>query len=140
MAKELNATCQICGKKYHMCRTCFSNKGTWKSWMQHTDTEKCFEIFTILYDLRLEQIKKEEAKERLNKCDLTGLNSFKENIKNTINEILGNKTEKSEKVKAVKEVKEVLEDKEDRNNTDNSVIVNTDKSDINVKTKKKFSL
>ena len=105
MAKELNATCQICGKKYHMCRTCESHNGTWESWMQHTDTKDCFKIYTILYSHRLGEITDADAKNQLQKCDLSELETFKDNMKALIKSLLGlkNDSTKEEKVEVLKE-------------------------------------
>lgn len=47
MAEYLNATCSICGKKYHLCSTC-ENIKTFAPWRNITDTIDCYKIFLVL--------------------------------------------------------------------------------------------
>lgn len=119
--KEENATCIVCGKKYHLCIACERSKATWKSWKMITDTENCYEIYKVLNDYKFNKISKEEARSLLEKLDLKGVDTFKESVKNTIKEIMKRKRiSRTEKEKEVTEV--VTETKEDVLE-ENSIIV-----------------
>lgn len=105
MTEKLNATCDICGKKYHVCHSCEEAK-SFKAWRTITDTIEHYKIFMVLSEYtRTKDIN--AAREGLRKCDLTGKENFNENIKNTINKILApieNSTEEKQE-RAYKPVK-----------------------------------
>lgn len=98
MSKEnLNATCSICGKKYHMCVTCSEVK-SFMPWRTIVDTVNCYKIFLILRDYTNKAKTKESAKADLEKCDLSGISIFIPEVKSTIEEILKEET----KIKKIK--------------------------------------
>ena len=86
MAQELNATCDICGKKYHICSSCKEVK-SFTPWRTVTDTMQHYLIFLSLSEYTKTK-DKEKAKEELSKCDLSELDTFNENIKSAIKEIM----------------------------------------------------
>ena len=86
MAQELNATCDICGKKYHICSSCKEVK-SFTPWRTVTDTMQHYLIFLALSEYTKTK-DKEKAKEELSKCDLSELDTFNENIKSAIKEIM----------------------------------------------------
>ena len=86
MAQELNATCDICGKKYHICSSCKEVK-SFTPWRTVTDTMQHYLIFLALSEYTKTK-NKEKAKEELSKCDLSELDTFNENIKTVIKEIM----------------------------------------------------
>ena len=86
MAQELNATCDICGKKYHVCNSCKEVK-SFTPWRTVTDTMQHYLIFLALSEYTKTK-DKEKAKEELSKCDLSELDTFNENIKTVIKEIM----------------------------------------------------
>ena len=88
---DKNATCIICGKKYHLCIACERTKATWKNWKIIADSENCYEVYKIVNDYNFNKITKSEAKDLLEKCNLTELETFKENVKNVIKEIIEEK-------------------------------------------------
>ena len=47
MSQELNATCDICGKKYHVCNSCKEIK-SFTPWRTVTDTLQHYAIFLAL--------------------------------------------------------------------------------------------
>ena len=47
MSQELNATCDICGKKYHICSSCKEVK-SFTPWRTVTDTMQHYLIFLAL--------------------------------------------------------------------------------------------
>ena len=92
MAQELNATCDICGKKYHICSSCKEVK-SFTPWRTVTDTMQHYLIFLALSEYTKTK-DKEKAKEELSKCDLSELDTFNENIKTAIKEIMADGKEK----------------------------------------------
>ena len=91
MTEILNATCDICGKKYHVCKTC-EEASLFKPWRTITDTMDHYKIFMVLSAYtKTKDI--ETAREDLEKCNLKGRENFNENIKNAIDEILSFKKE-----------------------------------------------
>ena len=92
MSQELNATCDICGKKYHVCNSCKEVK-SFTPWRTVTDTMQHYLIFLALSEYTKTK-DKEKAKEELSKCDLSELDTFNENIKTAIKEIMAEGKEK----------------------------------------------
>lgn len=92
MSENLNATCSICGKKYHRCDSCKNTK-SFKSWRVVTDTEECFKIYSALFGYT-KTGDKNQAREELRRCDLSGLETFDPDVKRAIKEILKDEKEK----------------------------------------------
>ena len=90
MSTILNATCTICGSKYHMCETCRTIK-SFQPWRTVTDTLSHYTIYLTLAEYTRTG-NKEKAKEELQKCDLTGLETFDKDVKCVITEILKEET------------------------------------------------
>lgn len=86
MSKNNNATCAICGKKYHVCNTCKKTK-TLRSWRTITDTTECYKIYMILHDYTNGAIPKEKAKKLLKNCTLPL--SMQPHIQAAVDEIMG---------------------------------------------------
>lgn len=99
MSENLNATCAICGTKYHMCETC-KNIRSFQPWRTVADTLSHYMIYLVLSEYT-KTGNKEKAREELLECDLTGLESFDKDIKKVIKELL--KEEKTTKVELEKE-------------------------------------
>lgn len=85
MANELNAVCDICGSKYHVCMTCKSTK-TLKPWRTITDTIDCYKIYMVIHDYKNGTLTKENARKMLDECTLP--KSFQPHIKVIIDEIM----------------------------------------------------
>lgn len=101
---NLNATCSICGSKYHRCDTCAGIK-SFEPWRTLVDTKEHYKIFLIIRDYTNKYMDKEEAKTLLSDCDLTGLDGFVLEIKNVINDIMSNdNTETAIKESAITDV------------------------------------
>lgn len=86
MSQELNATCDICGKRYHICNSCKEIK-SFSPWRTVTDTYSHYLIFLALSEYTKTK-DKNKARECLSKCDLVDLDTFNENIKSAIKEIM----------------------------------------------------
>ena len=107
MSQELNATCDICGKKYHICSSCKEVK-SFTPWRTVTDTMQHYIIFLALSEYTKTK-DKEKAKEELSKCDLSELDTFNENIKTVIKEIMAEGKEKIVETVSEENVKENVE-------------------------------
>ena len=107
MSQELNATCDICGKKYHVCNSCKEVK-SFTPWRTVTDTMQHYLIFLALSEYTKTK-DKEKAKEELSKCDLSELDTFNENIKTVIKEIMAEEKEKIVETVSEENVKENVE-------------------------------
>ena len=107
MAQELNAICDICGKKYHICSSCKEVK-SFTPWRTVTDTMQHYLIFLALSEYTKTK-DKEKAKEELSKCDLSELDTFNENIKTVIREIMAEGKEKIVETVSEENVKENVE-------------------------------
>ncbi|MBO5072516.1 MAG: hypothetical protein J6C32_06085 [Eubacterium sp.] len=81
-----NATCSICGKPYKICNACLDQK-TFKPWRTVTDTIEHYKIYMALHSYTISK-NKEQAKQELENCDLTGLDDFNPDIQSSIKEIL----------------------------------------------------
>ena len=78
--------CAICNNEYEVCNTC-KNQKIFKPWRTVTDTIDHYKIYLAIHSYTISK-NKELAKEELQKCNLTGLESFNSEIKSVINEIM----------------------------------------------------
>lgn len=86
MALEPNAVCDVCGRPYRMCGTC-QEITTFKPWRTVADSLPHFMIYTALHDYTVNK-NKATAKELLEKCDLSELETFRAEVKKIIHEIM----------------------------------------------------
>ena len=86
MSEQNNATCCVCGKRYHVCKSCLEQK-TFKPWRTVTDTVEHYKIYLAIHSYTVSK-KKERAKSELKQCDLSELESFLPEIKAAILEIM----------------------------------------------------
>lgn len=104
MAEKNNAKCSICGKDYHVCLSCKDSMAL-SPWKIHTDTAEHYKVYQIIRGYNTGVYSKDEAKLKLQKVDLSDLNTFREHIKSTIKKIL-----KEDKTALKADVKEIVED------------------------------
>lgn len=97
MNKELNTTCAICGKSYHLCTSC-KNMMELKPWKIHTDTSEHYKIYQIIHGYSIGLYTKDETKSKLKNVDLSDLDDLRENIKNIIKDVINDKVVEVEKV------------------------------------------
>lgn len=86
MAEEINATCAICGKGYHICLSCKDMMAA-TPWKKHTDTSEHYKIYQIIHGFSTGVYSKEEAKSKFEMVDLSDIDTLREDIKATINDI-----------------------------------------------------
>lgn len=84
---KINHWCIICGTGYHACNSCDEVKN-FKPWRAFTDTIEHHKIKLVLDDYAAKIIDDKQAKEMLEKCDLTGYEDFVPHIANLIKRIL----------------------------------------------------
>lgn len=96
MSEYLNATCSICGEKYHLCNDC-KNTMDFTPWRRIADSVNCYKIFLVLRDYTNKCATKAETKEKLTSCDLSNLETFQENIKESIKNIMAEEKPKRTK-------------------------------------------
>lgn len=85
MKTRFNRKCILCKQDYSYCTSCRddANKPTW---MKLYCSENCKNIFTALNDFNFKLIDKDQAKERLSKCN-TSI-KLNEHYRNEINTIM----------------------------------------------------
>ena len=86
MAEEINATCAICGKGYHICLSCKDMMAA-TPWKKHTDTSEHYKIYQLIHGFSTGVYSKEEAKSKFEMVDLSDIDTLREDIKATINDI-----------------------------------------------------
>ena len=86
-SQYLNATCSICGKKYHMCASC-KDLMALQPWKIHTDTAEHYKIYQVLLGYNTKVYDIAEAKAKLLNIDLSDKDIYATEIKEVINEIL----------------------------------------------------
>lgn len=83
---ENNATCAICGKKYHICLSCRDSMAL-NPWKIHTDTMEHFKIYQVIHGVTTGVYTRDEAKSKFKNIDLSDLNEFRPHIKKAIQDI-----------------------------------------------------
>lgn len=105
MSEQINATCTVCGKGYHMCLSC-KDKMKLSPWKMYTDSTEHYKIHQIMHGFSTNLYTEDEVRMKLKNVDLSDLETFKPNVKAAIKNIL-NKEVAVEEVKA--EEKAVVE-------------------------------
>ena len=82
-----NKTCILCGKKYSYCSRCYEFDHL-PRWMECYCSENCKNIFNTLCSYNMDHITKEEAKLRLEKCDLSHKHNFFHTTQESIDSIM----------------------------------------------------
>ena len=117
---NINAYCKICGQGYHVCNSC-QNQKVFKPWRSIVDSIEHYKIYLAIHSYTISK-NKELAKEELQMCNLTGLESFNPEIKSVIKEIMAGNEGTVEPVKvktSYKKRKEYTEVKDEGINNDN---------------------
>lgn len=102
MALENNAICSICGKPYRVCRTC-EEVTSFTPWKTITDTLPHYMIYLVLAEYNIDK-NKDKAKKELEKCDLSGWESFDDDVKKVIEVIMSNNVKEDKKNATQKQV------------------------------------
>lgn len=84
---QVNRICKTCGKQYFYCTNCDKTLNS-PQWMLMWHDENCKKIFEIVSDYAQKRISKADAKSKIQACNLQVYYTFKEKIRNYIDEIL----------------------------------------------------
>ena len=119
MAGRYKKICYLCGKEYQYCSNCrdYKTQPTWKN-MFHD--ENCHKLFNLSTQFAQGYYTEEEAKKILAECDLTNIDSFREDVIEQIKIIQNSKPIVTEE-KAEKQVETKYESKvETKDNKDDN--------------------
>ena len=95
-----NCTCAICGKGYYVCLPC--SKPEMNTWKLHTCTIEHYKVYSVIHGYSSGIYTKKETYDRLKNVDLSEKDSFKENVKGIIENIISECSEQVEEVKPVR--------------------------------------
>lgn len=82
-----NRTCILCGKEYKFCSNC-KEESHQPAWKNIYCSENCRSIFNTAVAYADKSIDIKEAKKRIDHCDLSEIENFKEDIKKLVFEII----------------------------------------------------
>jgi len=102
---EHNRVCKTCQTVYKYCPNCYKDRYL-PTWMVMFHEENCKNIFKILCDDYYKHISREKSIELLSHCNLENLESFEEDIKRQITDILSEERSETEKKSAKEEIAE----------------------------------
>lgn len=86
MTERNNAKCSICGKDYHVCRSCKDSINL-APYKMFTCSSECYKAFQVVRGFNTGIYTKDEAKEKLQNVNLDSIN-FRPHIKATVDGIL----------------------------------------------------
>lgn len=95
MVTKNNKQCVCCGQRYTYCSNC-RDFDHLPAWMAIFHDVNCKEIFNTIASYNNKHITKEQAKDTLDKCDLSNKDMLKQSLQDKINEIYI--IEKNEKI------------------------------------------
>lgn len=115
MNKNNNVKCIICGKGYHLCRSC-KDKLAVAPYKLLTDTSEHYKVYQVVNAYRGKVYTKEEAREVLKNIDISDKDTYLDSVKKILDEILEvekktNKVEDIDKNDVVKPKKYVKSNK-----------------------------
>lgn len=87
MNNNHNSYCAICGNSYYYCHSC-KDQARLHPYKIHTDTSEHFKVFTVVRGYSVGLYTKEEANKLLKNIDISDMDTYKDNIKSVLNEIL----------------------------------------------------
>lgn len=102
--------CKLCGKEYTGCRRC--NEKNTQVWKSVSDTKEHYQIYQYLVWYARGIVNKEQAKEALSKCDLSKIDTFTDENKSLLTEILGDESTVDE----LPEAEEIIAPEADKSN------------------------
>ena len=103
MTEKNNAICSICEKPYHKCLSCRDSIKL-QPWKMYTDSAEHYKVFQAVRGYNTGVYTKDEFKSKLKNIDLSDLESYKENVKVLIKDVLKDKEPVAETVLVKEEV------------------------------------
>ena len=110
MAEKNNAVCSICGKPYSMCLSC-KDLMKLKPWQVHTCSSEHYKVYQVIHGLSTNVYDKAEAKNKLQNVDLSDLETYRDNIKYIVKDIMSIEDVKVEVVEEIVETVDIQEEK-----------------------------
>lgn len=96
-----NRKCVICGTEYKYCSSCNGEDKDKPAWMSVFDTENCRKIYYICSNYEIGHYgSKEEAKEKLEKLDLSKKDQFCPVVKDWVEDIMSTPKKKKSVINA----------------------------------------
>ena len=92
MNKNNNVKCIICGKGYHLCRSC-KDKLAIAPYKLLTDTSEHYKVYQVINGYRGKVYTKAEAKEVLKNIDTSDKETYLDSVKKILSEICDTKEE-----------------------------------------------
>lgn len=90
-----NKKCLLCGKGFKFCPTC-QQKSPADAWKNIFDKENCRTIFNLACDFHQKEVDIDKAREILLNCDLSDKDTFRSDVVEVIDEILGSTNQTKE--------------------------------------------
>jgi len=103
VTEKNNAICSICEKPYHKCLSCRDSIKL-QPWKMYTDSAEHYKVFQAVRGYNTGVYTKDEFKSKLKNIDLSDLESYKENVKVLIKDVLKDKEPVAETVLVKEEV------------------------------------
>ena len=110
MAKKELRTCMLCGKTYSFCPVCNPEDRLKPTWYFFFFLDNCHEIDVVAFAFEDGRMTDIEAKEKLNKLDLSRKEYIGESYQNSIASIMKAKAQDIKKENKKTEVKSVKKD------------------------------
>ena len=110
MSKNNNVKCIICGKGYHLCRSC-KDKLAVAPYKLLTDTSEHYKVYQVVNAYRGKIYTKEEAREVLKNVDISDKDTYLDSVKKLLDEIL--EVEKVEVENKIPMAKDIIVNSED---------------------------
>ena len=106
MPQETKARCLLCGAEYQVCKYCPSTKA-FTPWRQLCESQRHFQIYMIVKDLRAERLSAGEAKEQLErlKVNAAEVKTFVPSVQETLLPIFETQKTGRKKKEVVEEAK-----------------------------------
>lgn len=106
---QLNRSCVVCGVRYEYCSNCNKKEPLWRNCF---DTEKCLNVFNAVSNFNAGVIDKTEFNKIISECELTGEETFKQNIADVINQNKVTRKRRTKKTETETET-EIVENNEE---------------------------
>jgi hypothetical protein len=84
---QVNRICKTCGKEYYFCSHCEKTLNS-PQWMLMWHDINCKKVFEIASEYAQGRMTKKEANKELKSCNLNVYYTFKESIRNVLDEIM----------------------------------------------------
>lgn len=119
---KTNRVCKICGKAYYYCVSCDEaqrGQDGYEPWHILVHDHNCLQIFTTLQNHFTKDITDEQAREKLNACDLSVVETATKSVKEQVENILRTEAKEEASTPKIKVEKPVRKAKVKKVNVEN---------------------